>query len=395
MNRLCIISIFVIAVSCGLHEMDKGRRPESDGIWKGPDIADPSRACYLTALDYRDGYDWRSDTEKGTVKCSLTLFADGTPVLRVPVGDRYETSSDPMRHRIVRGHLYTDYTDGITTVMKMDGMEIYRYEGAEIIEEMIVRSGQVHTLCRPVKGGGFSYRINGHSVLERDSGNLLGHMRQWKDTVCFCFCQPVSTASGISDAYYMVKEGKVGKISMPEDVRTVWDMTIHEGRVCMAVSYKDGRGPYLCTETGTEAVPYILTQDVVSCRFADSDVLCLSVRCRYSGSNMQADILWSLGKSWKLYRITETLACSYIDGSGFNAAINPTAEEAGVIFKGDYAYAMADGYCIRGRSPMAVKDDVLCVGLSSRYDARPMVWRNGVLDTLDVNGPVTGLTFLR
>lgn len=388
--------LFVLVVSiqaCSLSEIERGRHPDSDGIWSGVSVADPSNACYVTALDYRKGYDWRSDTEKGSVKCSLTVFADCMPVLKVPVGDRYEVSSDPMRHRIINGHLYTDYTDSVTTVVKLDGKVLYRYEGAEEVDDMIVRSGQVHAISSPMEGDGFTYRINGHAVLERSSGKFMGNLCIWKDTVCFCFMQPVTSSAGVTDAYYLAKGGKVEKIILDEDISRVWDMTAHEGKVCMAVSYNNGIGPVMLSDDGYEAVGYIQTLNVISCRFVVSEVLCLNVRSRHSVSGTQSDVLWTEGRSWKSYGYDETLACSYVDTSGFYAAINPTSHMKGLIFKGSQSYVMPEGYCMRGRSPMAVRDGLLYAGLSSRETSWPVVWTEGRLDTLKVNGPVIGLAF--
>ena len=128
----------IVAVSCGLEEV--GRKPHtgSGEIWTGPGMNagkdDPSRTIiYVTEMDYPDGYDWRADQEKGNVRCSLVVFADGLPMMKVPVGDAYETSPDPDMHRMIGGHLYTDYSTDSTTVIKKDGKEIFRYRGREMM----------------------------------------------------------------------------------------------------------------------------------------------------------------------------------------------------------------------------------------------------------------------
>ena len=35
------------------------------------------------------------------------VFADGVPMLRLPVGEGHEVSADPDMHEIIDGHLYT------------------------------------------------------------------------------------------------------------------------------------------------------------------------------------------------------------------------------------------------------------------------------------------------
>ena len=82
--------------SCGIQEIGgEGKDPAGGGIWGGPVSGGQGGSgglhtvCYMTALDYKKGYDWRSDQARETVKCSLVVFADGVPVMKVPVGTDY------------------------------------------------------------------------------------------------------------------------------------------------------------------------------------------------------------------------------------------------------------------------------------------------------------------
>ena len=113
MKRLVIAAVFIAAVSCGLEEVSRRPHSGAEDVWVGPGIdagkEDREKTViYVTAMQYPDGYDWRADVEKGSVKCSLTVYADGIPMMKVPVGDEYEVSSDPDMHRMADGHLYTD-----------------------------------------------------------------------------------------------------------------------------------------------------------------------------------------------------------------------------------------------------------------------------------------------
>lgn len=395
MRVATFVAVLGLVVSCGIAEMDKQTNAGSDGVWTGPEVGDPMNACYVTALDYRDGYDWRSDQEKGKVKCSLVMFADGIPVLKIPVGDMWQVSSDPMRHRVLDGHLYTDFTDGTITVVKRDGRVLHTYDAAEEVEQAMLHEGQLHTLCRPREGDGFRYRIDGRVVLSRDSGSPMGNMRMSGDTAVFCFSQLISTAQGKKDSYYISKGGKVSKIQTEGDISKVWDMTFHDGEVCMAVSYVKDDGPFLLRGSRKEGVRAIQTQNILTCRFMDSEVLCLNVRCMNDVSLRQSDILWAEGKSWKRYVMDEPLSCSYADEGGFAAAVNPAEGRPGQIFRGNITYRMPEGYCIRGRNPLAARDGELLAGLSSGSDGPPAVWTNGNIEVLPVNGPVTGLVFLQ
>ena len=69
-------AVILVMTSCGLAEIGGGDNSASvlGGIWGGPLNEGTSGAldqiCYVTALDYQKGYDWKSDTSRESVKCS-------------------------------------------------------------------------------------------------------------------------------------------------------------------------------------------------------------------------------------------------------------------------------------------------------------------------------------
>ena len=160
MFLVAAVAVTMVA-SCGLTEIggtDSGNT--GGGVWGGPLDEDSStgvlnQICYMTALDYQKGYDWRADNYRENVRCSLVVYADGRQIMKVPVGEEYETSSDPDMHRIIDGHLYTDYSTSGETVIKKDGAQILRYSGREIICGMRVCGDDVYTLGQNRNGEGF------------------------------------------------------------------------------------------------------------------------------------------------------------------------------------------------------------------------------------------------
>ena len=159
---LTLIFTTLLLASCDLTEVG-GTQSSREDIWKNPTFSKDSTSrervrCFITGLDYPDGYDWRADPEKGVVKCSLVVFCDGIPVMKVPVGKEYEVSPDPDMHRIIDGDLYTDYSTSDETVIKKNGKELFRYGGREMILGMTVSKGSIYTLGQPRHGEGFTYR---------------------------------------------------------------------------------------------------------------------------------------------------------------------------------------------------------------------------------------------
>ena len=169
-----VLTAMMSAVSsCGIHEIGgEGGDSSSGSIWGGP-VAGQSGTgvlkpvCYMTALDYQKGYDWRSDQARESVRCSLVVYADGVPIMKIPVGDAYQTSSDPDMHRIIGGHLYTDYSTDTETIIKRNGQELFRYRAREVLCGMKVIDNDVYTLGQSRDGDGFSYRKNGVVMVER------------------------------------------------------------------------------------------------------------------------------------------------------------------------------------------------------------------------------------
>ena len=92
-----------VAASCGLREI--GGETGSEDIWTGPgagivtDGSGPMQKTvwYVTGFDYPAGYDWRSDQESGTVKCSLVVYANAVPMMKLPVSS--PAPRTPIHHR--------------------------------------------------------------------------------------------------------------------------------------------------------------------------------------------------------------------------------------------------------------------------------------------------------
>lgn len=395
MRTIIICVIVCMIAGCGMEEVANAPHANPDGIWVGASISDPYDVCYITALDYPDGYDWRSDPEKGNVNCKLVLFADGIPILKIPVGDSYMVSAADERHRVVVGDLYTDFTDGSITVVKKNGKILYICDAAETVEDMLVLEGRVHTLSVPLGGSGFRYRVDGDLVVERDSGKFYSRMTVHNDTVAFCFSQNTMTAQGSKINSYCVKNGKVQKVDLGATVSHVWDMIFHKGQIYMVATYSSGFGPVLVTQQKKEYVNYFLAQDMLYCRFMDSDRICVNARCIYATSNYMTDFLWFEDSYWYMYRTGEPLSSIYVDNKSYNATINPSDDSEGLIFKGTRAYGMPEGYLVRGRNPIVRKDSRLIVGLTSRSGGPPLVWTDESVDTLDINGYITGVSIVK
>lgn len=387
MKNFVLMICMVLLASCGFGEVETGVNSGSDGIWRGPSYGKYlSGTVYASGLDYPEAYDWRGDPKKGEVKCSVVMFADGIPVLKVPVGDRWEVSSDASRHRIRGGCLYTDFTDGWTTVIKKDGLEAVRYKGAEEIACLEVHEGHIHTLGCPKADGGFVYRIDGESVVARDSGSILSRLSVCGGKTCFCFS--IAQADSTS-RYYMVSDGKVSLVELEEDVTEVLDMEIYGNQLYVLANTASVKGPVMISADKRRHVSYFSTLDILSCRFMDTDSLC--VRIRHRKSDSVSDILWFGDPRYRRFIKGGMVEAISRTGNGYHAAVYSPELRKGSVYSGDRKHDIDADCYFYGDKCLTVRDSLAIVALASGSSGRPIIWHDGMLDTLDINGPLTCL----
>lgn len=147
------------------------RQPTDDTTAVNPE--DRPEVLWISGVEYPEGYDWQRDTAYGKVDARLVLLRDGIRVLEIPAGERQEISTDPDMHRIIGGHLYTDYSTGTETVIRCDGRELFRFSGREMMVGFLVRGEIVWTLGTDrAAGKGLFLRRNGVTVWSDPDGLL-------------------------------------------------------------------------------------------------------------------------------------------------------------------------------------------------------------------------------
>ena len=396
MKRIISIIVFMaVLAACSLSEVNQSQRP--GGIWQNPSYKNDSTTTlknrlYVTGLDYPDGYDWRADPENGTVKCSLVVFADGRPVMKIPVGEEYHVSPDPDMHRMIGGHIYTDYSDDDETIIKKDGQEIFRYEGREMILGMAVRGDDIYTLGQPRRGNGFAYRKNGQAVIVKSKGYAFPRLQSVEDSLCFAYSEPIETASGEIERYYHVVNGRTMQVGVREDVRKVWDVIMHQDRSC-----------YLATMTGVSS-PVVVNGETMKALELSDGIDMLTSRLLTAGKSLGVEAICMRGDTyssslWKdasKYRqfangMTTNGICTWNDG--ICCVLNSGSRiSGGTIFRCGEIFAFPAGYSAMGSNPIAMLDGILHVGLSSLNGGKPMIWKDGTTQELDINGPICTVT---
>ena len=400
MRRNVVMAMALMAsVSCGLQEIG-GDESGKDDVWLGPGVgisqgtAESVRKTvwYLTGVDYPEGYDWRADAEVGTVKCSLVVYANGVPMMKVPAGDAYETSSAPDMHRVIDGDLYTDYSSDSTTVIKKNGKLLFRYPGREMMVGMAVEGDDVYTLGQSRSGRGFSYRKNGELLFEHPSGRLFDHFEKSASGCSFAYSEEISLSERIVERYYIYSEDSVRQIAVREDVKKVWDVLITDGDVQYLASLVGISNPVSVSgDDSMTALEVSQGSSVRSCRFVHGmpDVVegvvrqSTGVMTSYIWRSSAVDTMFPLG-------LMVSSMCSWDDG--ICCTLTRQKEGAGMISRCGELFQVPVGYSVMGASPIAVVDGILHVGLTSSIEGRPAVWKDGEVHPLDFNGFISNIT---
>lgn len=381
--------------SCGITELYKVDGDDKNGVWNGP-AADPSpmspSLTFVSAFDYPDGYDWRSDPDRGHVKCSLVVFREGLPVLKVPVGNEYSVSPDPDMHRIIDGHLYTDFSDGTETLLKKNGKPVLSYPGAEMICDMKVKGSDIYTLGHSRTGQGFALRLNGSVLLSREAGYTFERILIEDTEVSVAFAEPIVSSSGTVERYYVMRGGKVTQIALRDDIKQVWDVAVYGEEIYYLASLTGVQAPVLVSSQGMTTLQMPSSMTVVSCRM---NILegGICVEGVLADGNQVQSVLWGTDFQYSLFPKGMTFSALCFGEDGLHCTMNPASGMgAGLIFRGGESLEIPAGYACMSRSAMDFASGMLTVGLSSLKGEAPALWVDGRLKNLDINGYISCVT---
>lgn len=388
---LLAASMIVVIVACGISEVGA---PDQAGTEEKPGISSAVRpVCCVSGFDYPPGFDWGDDHHQEGVKCSLVVFADGIPEIKVPVGDGYEVSDDPDMHRVIDGNLYTFYSKGGWTVMKRNGSPLFKYEGEEVLVDMSVDDDNLFTLAHK-RSGGFSYRKNGELLIERLSGETFGRFWNDGDSLCFAFVQPVVLSDRVEQRYYMVCDSKVTMIPNMDGVERIWDIMSENGSPCVLLSLRGTGDTFLFQEGDKRKIEIQESAEILACSLFEADSL-IGIECVYEYPDGRCESgIWVDGSEYMRFEAGRSIhSLCYSEGKVY-CILNP-ADEDGIIFNDGEIINMPKDYYCNSESVLAVNEGELYVVMTSKTNHRPLIWHNGKIDTLRLNGYVASISFTK
>lgn len=143
---------------------------------------------YLLTLEYPQGYNWIDDLERGQIdETYFVVYQDFEEISRIKVSDREQVPSDVDRAFLDHGDLYTAFADKTSTILKLNGEELFTIPARENITSLLVEGDDVYTLgSSPVKRD-VSYRKNGQSLLYVGDATVIKELYRDGGNVCFSY----------------------------------------------------------------------------------------------------------------------------------------------------------------------------------------------------------------
>lgn len=396
MRFIYLILCAAAVCSCGLVEIGGTSGDRQHNVWIAPGTGNLENngktRCYITGFDYPDGYDWRADAQAGSVKCSLVVFADMVPVMKVPVGDSYETGWEPDMHRIIDGHLYTDWCSGKETVIKKDGRLLFRYEGREMICGMVPDGDDIYSLGQYRSGSGFCFRKNGEPIFRKETGYVIGNLQHTSAGIGFAYCEEIVSDKGGICRYYYFLDGNVTQVAVREDVKKIWDVILYGGELCYIADLVGINMPVTVCGEKMSAIALTGSASMLACRFVPvSGKVFVEGVFTADGHTLQSG-LWVDGVLYRMSDPGYTVSSLCAWQNDLCCLLNSAA--AGAVARisrfGDIS-DVPDGYVPAGCSPLAVVDGILYVGLSSVTGGKPVIWKDGSVQELDMNGYISSI----
>ena len=373
-----------------------GGGTERPGETGNPDDGNPEtpKELYITGVEYPEGYDWRHSIGTNDDIGKLFLMKGKERIMELPVGQGNCISSDADMHRCIGGHLYTDFSTDTETVIKCDGTERFRYSGREMIADMAVITGEVHTLGMPRSGNGLTYRINGNIIIHKRNAVLMSGFHQSGKELFFSCVEPSGSSAGAPAEYYIIRNGTENMIQPPADAIGIDDARIIDGKLCMTARMRWGTA-YSFIQ-GSHTTPYQIRNgySISGCRIIYGGGNIFTFGEAISGYRQEGWI-WSNG-----YIVASTdgmtKSCGVCaDRENIYMISNPATDDAvATIYDGSRSVSLPAGYGCIYNDGIGSHNGHCCAIISNRYAGnKPALWEDGVITEHSFNGCFTSVSF--
>lgn len=398
-RRLCaVLCTAVFTVACGTMEME---RPPGGGAGGEVPPAPVRKDLYVTGVEYPEGYDWHVDQDYGYVACTVFLMKNGERIVEISVDPKDMVAPDADMHRCYDGHLYTDFSSDTETVIKCDGVELFRYPDREMICSMQVVGDDVYTLGMPRHGDGWTFRRNGMILNVKTTGYVLTRLGIDNGELWFAYVDQIVSGDDVRERYYLVRDGVTSPVGANGDVEKIDDILLRDGMLYYTARLKGMPQHIVYIGDQASSVELGSADETVGCRIHYDGGSVLYV----TGIKRQAAI-GDMSTLWKNFAldynmpVSTTVYGNYIDG-----------DDISYVFRGKYKgddyrliiwdkYSSVDygeaelDYAMLGETCAAAYGGHLCVALHPVVQGTPpalIVDRE--MQVYDFNGYFTSVSY--
>lgn len=328
-------------------------------------------------VEYPEGYDWVADPDYGRVECSLFLDVNGERIMEIPVCHDSLISSDPSMHRIIDGHIYSDFTDGTITVVKKDGKELFRYSGAETEMDIIVCDSLVYTLGRNINGKGFTYRKNGEKILEKSSSYILHGLHLDSGHICFSYYDHLGTDPSQRPIcrYFSVCDGDVEVVGGSDDYQEITDICMADG-IRYMIAKVAGTSPHLLyADDSPAALELQGAKYSRECRlhYSGTDIY-VTGQLAYGGY-MGDECVWTIWKGTSVHKILgEGLRITAFECQGDRICYLTSRGNSSCRINWDDNTYISTGFSSISQGAVIIHDGIVRVALNNKEESLPYIW---------------------
>lgn len=321
----------VLVMACSRDRLEPG---SYHGRGNGGEVVEdtvdvPDHSLVMCGVEYPQGYDWKRDSLMGMVQGKVFLSDLDGILMERRAGVGTDVSLDEDMHRIVDGALWEDWSTGSETVVRRDGVEVLRWDGREMVTDLVIRDSAVFALTVPRSGGGFVLRRDGDVVARSDEYYPVSPFYEDGAALCFNARSDDGLWAVVRDGQIVQAEVDCGKIVQVYSIdnESIVACLTEDGLVCLS----DGR---------------LLLED----RYISPD----AVYFTYDGTDLYVEAQSSFGfmSSYKCWRGSELIVnelnvrrlASCVSGGHFYALCQNVQQRSLAIFSDSGPVYVPAGY---------------------------------------------------
>ncbi len=416
--RMCIVAMLsLLGVSCASDkDMITLKHRNDTGDWKGERqdggnaLNGKDTVVYVTAVEFPDDYFWQRDSVGEGRKFKLCLYADGKKVLSLNGGPGSEISADPDMHRVIDGHLYSEWSGNSYTVILEDGKPLLRYEGREMICGFLKKEGLIYTLGQSRNGKGITLRQNGNVIFEDAEGIAIGEMSNPcsesgglytvdSGDIVFFYQIPEKSAMKQKARIFKVCNGVPEELELNQEIDKVHDVRIIDGEMYVACC-KNDKGKTPVVYYGEKTVSWEVSSNVAisnfRLRWAPGGKVFVRMDYTWDGWRSAASSFLGMNGE-KVDAIGHCIVYDYyLSGDSYAYVTESVNGRILTCFTRDdeseFKYESGDNCCFMSSLCATISGDRFYAGISSLERFKPPVLLiNDKAKELKINGYISGV----